>query len=110
MGLKRMMPRDATRSLKAVTCVNNTQSSPVIIVSVSTKVQRDVSFSGAVVAAARSSSSARVATGGTPTAPTRAVLQRGSGNCQQRQSGIAEAPRALPITAMPSDRCARADG
>lgn len=110
MGVERMRPRDATRSLKAITCVNNTQNSHRIIAFVLAQVQRDLSCSGAVVAAARSSSSARVATGGTRTAPTRAVLQRASGNCQQRQSGIAEAPRALPITAMPSDRDARADG
>ena len=104
-----MRPRDATRSLKAITCVNNTQNSQPIIASVSTKVQRDVSFCGSVVAAARSSSSAQGATGGTSTAPMCAVLQRGSGNGQRRASGIAEAPRALPITAMPSDRCARVD-
>ena len=104
-----MRPRDATRSLKAITCVNNTQNSQPIIASASTKVQRDVSFCGSVVAAARSSSSAQGATGGTSTAPTRAVLQRVGGNCQRRASGTAEAPRALPITAMLSGAGARVD-
>ena len=53
-----MRPRDATRSLKAITCVNNTQNSHRIIAFVLAQVQRDLSCSGAVVAAARSSSSA----------------------------------------------------
>ena len=105
-----MRPRGATRSLKAIACVNNTQNSQAIIAFVSTQVQRHLSCNGAVVAAAASSSFARAATAGTATVAMPAALLCVECSCQRRVRSTAEAPRALPITAMPSDRDARADG
>ena len=99
-----MRPRDATRSLKAVTCVNNTQNSRLIIAFGSTQVQRDLSCSGAVVDAAGCSCSAWGATAAVPTAATDAGFARAGGNCRRRANGSDEALRALPIIAMPRER------
>jgi hypothetical protein len=95
-----MRPRDATRSLKAITCVNNTQNSQLIIAFVTTQVQRDLLFNGAVVAAARSSSCAWGATAGTSTVATSAALRRAGGNCQRPQSDFVKAQKVLPIIEM----------
>jgi hypothetical protein len=109
MGVKRMRPRGATRSLKAITCVNNTQNSQAIIAFVSTQVQRELSCNGTVVAAAVSSSSARGATAGTFTAPIRAAWQCVESSCHLQARSTEGAPRALRIIAMPSVHDARGD-
>ena len=109
MPVKRMRPRGATRSLKAVTCVNNTQNSPPIIASVPTQVQRDLSCSGAVVDAAACLCSARAAIAATSTAATDAGLRRDGANCQRRANVTGEALRALQTIVMLSVRVVRGD-
>ena len=104
-----MRPRDATRSLKAITCVNNTQNSQPIIAFGPAQVQQHLSCSAAVDGAARSSSSARAATAGMCTAATHAVSRHVGDNCQRRANASAKASKALRIIVMPSAGAARVD-